>query len=83
MSIKNKEQIKRINKVGFKAELRKCLDCGDVKIWDYPNKRKCPSAINPNRPRHRWRPTKWDWLSREEKKSIEGQIEADREIKSK
>jgi len=71
---------KRINEVGFKGQLRKCTDCGDVKIWDYPNERQCPEAINPNRPRHRWRPIKDEWLSEEENKSIDRQVEADKKI---
>lgn len=70
----------RVNVVEYKGELRKCLDCKDVKIWDYPNERSCPQAINPDRPRHRWRPYKEGWMTEEEKQSIDSQIEADKKV---
>ena len=66
----------RINSVGFKGQFRKCANCGDVKIWDYPNQRPCPSPINPEKPRHRWRPIKK--LTKEEEESIKYQIEIDK-----
>lgn len=64
---------KRVNVVGFKGECRKCVNCGDVKIWDYPNERRCPYPLNPKRPRHRWRPI--NKLTKEEQESIDRQIE--------
>ncbi len=62
----------KVNSVGYKGQLRKCLACGDVKIWDYPNVRKCPTGKN-----HRWRPIKESDLTEEENKSIDEQIEYD------
>ncbi len=61
---------KRINSIEGKGSCRKCESCGDVKIWDYPNLRKCP-----NGKRHRWRHV--DDLSLKEKDSIQKQIEKD------
>ena len=69
----------RINAVGFKGELRKCLNCGDVKIWDYPNQRKCPYPTNSKRLLHRWRPIQN--LTNEEEESIDKQIEEDKKVK--
>ena len=61
--------MKRINSVEYKGECRKCASCGDVKIWDYPNIRKCP-----NGKRHKCRPIDVDDLSKKEESSIEKQI---------
>lgn len=63
-----------VNSVGYKGQLRKCLACGDVKIWDYPNMRNCPTGKN-----HRWRPIKESDLTREEEKSIVDQVNYDEE----
>jgi hypothetical protein len=63
---------KRVNEVGFKGQLRICFNCGDVKIWDYPNERRCPNGKN-----HKWRPTKWTELTGIEKSSIDRQIAFD------
>ncbi len=65
----------RVDAVGFKGQLRKCFNCGDVKIWDYPNQRPCPYPTSFGKPRHKWRPIKK--LNREEKKSIDEQVEID------
>lgn len=62
----------RVNAVGFKGECRKCISCGDVKIWDYPNERKCP-----NGKRHKWRPIASDDLTGEENDSIDRQVKWD------
>ena len=67
-------QTKRINEVEFKGSCRKCAYCGDVKIWDYPNQRKCPSGKN-----HRWRHIDTDKLSEEEDRSIDEQIKIDKD----
>ena len=64
----------RANSVGCKGELRRCIACGDVKIWDYPNVRKCPTGKN-----HKWRPIEESDLTKEENKSIDEQIKYDEE----
>ena len=64
----------RVNSVEYKGELRRCVSCGDVKIWDYPNQRKCPTGKN-----HKWRPINKEDLTEEENKSIDEQIKFDEE----
>jgi len=64
--------MKKVNSVEFKGSCRKCLICGDVKIWDYPNLRKCPSGKN-----HKWRHIDSDKLTELERKSIDEQVEYD------
>jgi len=63
---------KRVNSVGYKGQLRKCIICGDVKIWDYPNQRKCPSGK-----RHKWRPMEDKDLTDLENASIDRQVKWD------
>ncbi len=63
-----------VNSVEYKGSTRKCLACGDVKIWDYPNMRNCPTGKN-----HRWRTIKETDLTKEENKSIDEQINYDLE----
>lgn len=75
---KDNDICKRVNSIGFKGQCRKCISCGDVKIWDYPNIRKCPNGKN-----HKWRPVSSDSLNEEENKSIKEQIELDKKVKHK
>ena len=62
----------RIDEVIGKGTCRICLECGDVKIWDYANERKCP--LNN---RHKWRHIDYDKLSEDERNSIDEQVKRD------
>ena len=67
------ETIKRIDSIEGKGSCRRCEYCGDVKIWDYPNLRKCPSGK-----RHKWRHKNVEDLNFKEKDSIQKQIESNK-----
>ncbi len=71
----------RVDAIGFKGQLRKCFNCGDVKIWDYPNERPCPNPINLQKPRHRWRSI--IKLNKEDEESIDRQVEKDKTLRRK